>query len=188
VKNVVPDSLSRLETTGDDKTSLDEDIPTLLAHDETSEDELRDMYPPEWDTINLCLVAIEDLIPEPITVEEWLSEQGADSLCQQLQQEVDQGTNPRFRLNPQGILVRVLPTQTATQVVVPETLRPRILMSYHQATVAGHPGVRRMYDTLRQGVYWPTMIVDVYATVRGCDTCARDRVLSCSRQSNPWKR
>jgi len=186
VKNVVPDSLSRLETTGDDKTSLDEDIPTLLAHDETSEDELRDMYPPEWDTINLCLVAIEDLIPEPITVEEWLSEQGADSLCQQLQQEVDQGTNPRFRLNPQGILVRVLPTQTATQVVVPETLRPRILMSYHQATVAGHPGVRRMYDTLRQGVYWPTMIVDVYATVRGCDTCARDRV-QVNKHTNPLK-
>jgi len=116
VKNVVPDSLSRLETTGDDKTSLDEDIPTLLAHDETSEDELRDMYPPEWDTINLCLVAIEDLIPEPITVEEWLSEQGADSLCQQLQQEVDQGTNPRFRLNPQGILVSCSRNVTSTYI------------------------------------------------------------------------
>jgi len=172
VKNVVPDALSRLTTAGVDQTPLDEEIPTLLAEYE-SEDSTAgcDMYPVEWTTTVPCYVATADLIPEPITTEEWLREQAADSLCQQLQLEVDTNKTDRYELNPQGILVTTTP-----QVVVPETLRPRLLLSYHHAAVSGHPGVRRMYDTLRRRAYWPSMIVDVYATVRGCETCARDRV------------
>jgi len=188
IKNVVPDSLSRLTTTGDDKTLLDEEIPTLLVDNQiTSEEDEESFLPLGWDSSWTCnVISTTDLIPEPITVEEWLTEQSSDSLCQQLQREIDQKKTERYRLNPQGILVRTLPLEETTQVVVPESLRPRILLSYHQAAVAGHPGVRRMYDTLRKGLYWPSMIVDVYATVRGCETCARDRI-QVNKHTNPLK-
>jgi len=153
----------------------------------TSEEDEESFLPLGWDSSWTCnVISTTDLIPEPITVEEWLTEQSSDSLCQQLQREIDQKKTERYRLNPQGILVRTLPLEETTQVVVPESLRPRILLSYHQAAVAGHPGVRRMYDTLRKGLYWPSMIVDVYATVRGCETCARDRI-QVNKHTNPLK-
>ncbi len=33
-----------------------------------------------------------------------------------------------------------------------------------------------MYETLRRGFYWPSMVADVYHTVRQCSSCARDRI------------
>jgi len=45
-------------------------------------------------------------------------------------------------------------------VVILEALKQRLLRYQHQSVLAGHPGSRRMYDTLRRYVYWPTMVVD----------------------------
>lgn len=36
--------------------------------------------------------------------------------------------------------------------------------------------MRRMYQTMRRIYYWPFMAVEVYAFVRSCTTCARERV------------
>jgi len=43
-----------------------------------------------------------------------------------------------------------------------------------------------MYNTLTRGYYWPTMIVDVHATVRACETCAKDR-MQFIQHTNPLK-
>ena len=42
--------------------------------------------------------------------------------------------------------------------------------------MAGHPGGRKLYYSLRRDYYWPDMAVDCYATVRECVTCARNRI------------
>jgi len=184
VKNLVPDSLSRIETTGVDTCVLDEEIPTFTVYDGFENPE-SEMYPDAWDIVP-CYLSPDELVPEPITVEEWLHEQSLDSLCQNLQAEAESGKRTRFRMNEQGVLIREHPSNNNQQIVVPERLRPRVLMLHHHPVVAGHPGVRRMYDTLRQGYYWPTMIVEVFATVRACETCARDRA-PLSRHTNPLK-
>jgi len=176
VKNLVPDALSRIETTGTDDRPLDEEIPTFLITSEEADNRPEmDMYPEDWDVVP-CYVSPTDFVVEPITVQEWLHEQSLDSLCQELQAQVDANKTDRYKINEQGVLQRVHPVNTQTQIVVPERLRSRVLLSHHNAAVAGHPGVRRMYETLRKGYWWPTMIVSVYATVRACETCSRDRV------------
>ena len=42
--------------------------------------------------------------------------------------------------------------------------------------IAGHPGQNRMYQPLRRRYYWPHSAADVTTTVRGCRTCAMNRV------------
>jgi len=61
-------------------------------------------------------------------------------------------------------------------VVIPEALKQRLIRYQHQSVLAGHPGSRRMYDTLRRYVYWPTMVVDVYRHVEQCPACAKNRI------------
>jgi len=63
-----------------------------------------------------------------------------------------------------------------TQVVIPEALRERLLIHQHQSVLAGHPGSRRMCNTLRRYVYWPTIVVDVYKHVEQCPACAKNRL------------
>ena len=62
------------------------------------------------------------------------------------------------------------------QVVVPRTLRARLLQLCHNPAIAGHSGHNRMYHALRRAYYWPHLAVDVASTVRGCRTCAMNRV------------
>ena len=61
-------------------------------------------------------------------------------------------------------------------MVIPEALKQRLLRYQHQSMLAGHPGSRRVYDTLRRYVYWPTMVVAVYKHVEQCAAFADNRL------------
>lgn len=54
------------------------------------------------------------------------------------------------------------------QVVVPRTLRARMLWLCQDAAVSGAPGP----ELLRREYYWPNVPADATSTVRGCPTCA----------------
>jgi len=188
IKNLIPDALSRIENTGDDKRPLDDEIPTSYVDQPLANEHEypeQDMYPDDWDT-SPCYLSTTSLVHEPITVEEWLHEQSHDSMCQDLHTQAESLKTNHFTMDEQGILVRMHPSHGHVQIVVPEKLRPRVLLAHHSSAVAGHPGVRRMYNTLTRGYYWPTMIVDVHATVRACETCARDR-MQFIQHTNPLK-
>jgi len=99
IKNLVPDALSRIETTGVDTRALDEEIPTFVitSTEEGDHPELG-MYPEDWDVVPSFL-APADITPEPVTVTEWLREQSTDSLCQELQAQVDAKKTDRHQMN-----------------------------------------------------------------------------------------
>jgi len=65
-------------------------------------------------------------------------------------------------------------------------LKQRLLRYQHQSVLAGHPGSRRMYATLRPYAYWPTMVVDVYEHVEQCPACTKNR-LSGRRHTSTMK-
>ena len=71
-------------------------------------------------------------------------------------------------------------------MVIPEALKQRLLRYQHQSVLAGHPGSRRMYDTLRRYVYWDTMVLDVYKHVEQCPACLKYR-LSERRHTSTMK-
>jgi Chromo (CHRromatin Organisation MOdifier) domain/Integrase zinc binding domain/Integrase core domain len=46
----------------------------------------------------------------------------------------------------------------------------------HYPAIAGHPGGRKLYYTLRQSYYWPSMSLDCYEVVKSCLSCAKERI------------
>ena len=62
------------------------------------------------------------------------------------------------------------------QVVVPQSLKDGVLGLSHYAKLAGHPGGRKLYKTLRRHFYWPTMALAWYTVAKNCAACARARV------------
>ena len=70
------------------------------------------------------------------------------------------------------------------QLVIPESLRERILTLEHQATVSAHPGMNRMYYAMRRRYFWPSMVTDIYNTITKCTTCAQNW-LSLRRRTSP---
>jgi len=95
---------------------------------------------------------------------------------------VSHRTAKSFFTNESHALYRRSPH--GNQLVMPESLRERILLLEHHATVAAHPGINRLYYTMRRKYYWPSMISDIFATITKCTTCARNR-LTFRRQTPP---
>jgi hypothetical protein len=75
-----------------------------------------------------------------------------------------------------GLLVRRAPLEGTTQIVLPKSLQARVLHLEYFPRTAGHPGVSRMFRSLRRSFFWPRMAVDVAYTIRQCDGCSRNRI------------
>ncbi len=61
--------------------------------------------------------------------------------------------------------MRIAPLYGRSQIVLPQALRRRVLQVNHEPAASAHAGGKRMYETLRRGFYWPSMVADVYNTV-----------------------
>ena len=79
-----------------------------------------------------------------------------------------------FGFDEEGVLIRK--SEIGPQVVIPHALKAKVLHIHHFARLAGHPGGRKLYQTIRKSMYWPALAVDCYATARRCPTCARNRI------------
>ena len=62
-------------------------------------------------------------------------------------------------------------------MLLPASIRKKTLLLNYYAKVAGHPGLRKLYKTLRLGYYWTAMGVDFYRTMRQCSSSAKNRIL-----------
>ncbi|CDF36784.1 unnamed protein product [Chondrus crispus] len=112
------------------------------------------------------------------TAEETLiREQAVDPFCNRIKEEMDAGKVRTFSMETEefeGTLCRT--AAEFAQVVIPQSLRDRVLSLSHYAKLAGRPGGRKLYKTLRRYFYWPTMALDCYAVAKNCAACARERV------------
>jgi hypothetical protein len=75
--------------------------------------------------------------------------------------------SPRQELS--GILTFTL-TDRIT-IHVPESLRSIIMQEYHDSSLAGHGGWKKVLYALQQWYYWDTMAKDVKAFVQACPHC-----------------
>ncbi len=91
-------------------------------------------------------------MPEPVTAistEELLREQQEAPLCASIREGINRGEKMPFVHSPDsGLLVRSV--SLLPQVVVPVSLRTRVLSNAHVPRTSGHPGGRKMYVTLRR--------------------------------------
>ena len=126
-------------------------------------------------------------VPTKITIEEILEAQKTDSFCQTVLAGWSKLIDSAFFEGPDGLLRRHHPREASVeQIVLPDTLRPHVLQLAHHARLAGHPGETRVFYHVRRTFYWPHMAADIFATVRNCTTCAKNR-LKLRKRTNPLK-
>ena len=70
-------------------------------------------------------------------------------------------------------------------MVIPESLRERILTHEHHATVAAYPGMNRMYYATQHRYYWPSKVTEIYNTISKCTTCAPGQSLTPTSHVTP---
>jgi len=87
-------------------------------------------------------------IPEPVEFDDVVEAQQTDDYCVEMSTLVERGTAKAFFRNEHHALYRRTPY--GNQLVIPKSLRERVLTLEHHATVAAHPGMNRMYYTLRK--------------------------------------
>ena len=195
VANTQADALSRLPSSGHTTVEVEEDIPCYtaeatiakhvsansykLSHEaNTSEEEQEEFLELDY-SYGDDLLALEGFEQDasllvPVKAEELLLSQRDDAFCKAIRERLNAGQHLPFLVNQDGLLVRTV--EPHDQIIVPEALRARILYIHHHAKLAGAPGGRRLYTSLRRHYYWPSMALDSYATVRNCPECAKNRL------------
>jgi len=121
-------------------------------------------------------------MPAPLEYDDIVEAQPTNAFCVELAKRVAHKTAKAFFQNESHGLYRSAPY--GDQLVIPESLRERILTLKHHATVSAHPGMSRMYYAMRRRYYWPSMVTDIYNTITKCTTCAQNR-LSLRRRTSP---
>lgn len=191
LKNQIANAVSLLSTFSEttiasDKELLGYVIEGLNSHigpasdcrhtdlDYEPEDEID---PLDGDTVLTTADERTEINSAVITREEILREQQSDGYCVKLRRKVIEDPTYPFAENDQGYLVRIAKIDKMEHIVLPKTLRERALYLAHYSALIGHPGRTRLYYNLRRQVYWPSMTMDVYSTVRNCIPCARERII-----------
>ena len=114
-----------------------------------------------------------DPIFTPISQDELVKAQLADPFCVEIRRKLIDGIVVPFELHDDAILCRQVSHE---QIVIPHSLKARVLHIHHYSGQAEHPGGRKLYNFIRPHMYWPALAVDCYALVRRCATCAKNRI------------
>ena len=70
------------------------------------------------------------------------------------------------------------------QLIVPDSKKLQVLALSHDVPSAGHLGVDKTLDKVRQSFYWPAMSDDVRRYIKSCDSCTA-RKLSRNKNRAP---
>lgn len=134
-------------------------------------DELRALEPKE---------AME--LPNPVTIKEVVYAQAGDDVFRATWVGKP-GSGIQFTETEDGVLRR-LADDFHRKIVLPDSLRERVLNLAHFSRLTGHPDQTQMFDKLRRKWYRPQMSADVATKVRNCGECAKNR-LRLRKCTNP---
>jgi len=62
------------------------------------------------------------------------------------------------------------------RIIVPSSIKARILKSFHDGPTSGHQGVDRTLEKLKRYYWWPNMSKDVHNYVLSCKICGRSKI------------
>jgi Integrase zinc binding domain/Integrase core domain len=124
---------------------------------------------------------VEEVLPQALQQDEIIREQTRDPECRE--NAARSGSDTLFDVDDHGLLVWRAPLDGSRQIVIPAVLRPRLLHLEHFPKVAGHPGMTKMFRSMRKRFLWKHMAADVSETIRQCPICAKNRVNERKRTS-----
>ena len=132
------DGMSRLVTAGDDRSADDTDLPVFAV---TRAETARGL-----ETANF----VSGPTTRAIDKGEVATAQGEDPLCRKVVEALNAGWAVPSIEDSDGLVCRRATHDGMAQIVVPESLRKRVLRLEHETTLAGHPGESRMYAAMRR--------------------------------------
>ena len=111
---------------------------------------------------------------QPMTFRTIEKEQQKDRYIAELQQRAPERLGELFedlgrKEGSISVLTEKNPQDGTSRIIVPETLRSRLVEWYH--TMLVHPGVHRLYNTLRQHYTWPKMLTHIQQYTKRCKPC-----------------
>ena len=109
-----------------------------------------------------------------ITLEELHLAQASDPFCKVIFSRLIGREDLPFAVDDRGFLSRYV--EAFPQIVIPQTLKSRVLYIRHHAKLGAHPGGKKMYGTMRRFLCWLSMAVDAYAVSRNCVSCAKNMI------------
>lgn len=86
--------------------------------------------------------------------------------------------------------MRMTPLAEGVQIYVTAVQCSIILLLWHCSTLAGHPGERRLYNSMSTQYYWPRIANDVYGTLMDCKSCMRSLKTRDKNENHgfsPWQ-
>jgi len=154
-KNVVADALSRLDF--EETDDLDEGFAMVA--------EIFDMTP--WRTFY-----------QPMTISEIGKAQRQDKYVKTLQHQAPDRIGEFFedigkKSGPDKVVTETDAVDQKQRIIVPQSLTGRLMKWYHTTLV--HPGVHRLYNTLRQHYTWPKMLEQIRQYTKHCEPCQKGK-------------
>ena len=141
-----------------------------IHRNKTNDDEaIDDVLDEDLDIFEMALAYQDDGrvpliadVPVRLTKDELLEAQSTDDFCQTVLSRQSRNLDTHFFDGNDSLLRRQLPTDSEiVQIVLPDTLRPRVLNLAHHTILTGHPGQTRMHRYIRETYYWPQMAADI---------------------------
>ncbi len=186
-------AVSRLPRNGFTPVDPDLDVPGLIVEAKVPLSIIAAVYTASWTELDtdrddggVSVLSAASVEVTPISAEEIRSAQEVDAFCKQTRQEIESGKPSLFGVDERGVLVRIAPLDGVRRVVVPENLRTKVVILAHHTRLGGHPGITRMYYTLRRIFYWPMLMADVKHCCQSCYACAKERT-NLRRHTSPLK-
>jgi len=99
--------------------------------------------------------------------------QNEDSYCKGILQKISDN-NGSVKSSLFSVIKGVLHFQK--RIIVPSTLRGKVLKSFHDTPTNGHQGVDKTLEKLKRFYWWPNMIKDVQNYVSSCTICGRNKI------------
>ncbi|WVZ84564.1 hypothetical protein U9M48_031589 [Paspalum notatum var. saurae] len=126
----------------------------------------------EIDAIEMAteqLIELYNLIIEPTIKEQVIAAQKQDKGMAYIHEGIDDEKRACFTLDDQGVL------WFKGRLVVPKDmeLRKKILDEAHTSMFTMHPGSNKMYQDLKQKVWWTRMKREIAKYMSKCDICQR---------------
>jgi len=112
----------------------------------------------------------------PVSFKEIRKEQEKDPFIQKVQRESPDSLSTVFddiglKEGPDSVYTYLDKQSGEQKIVVPKSLQQQLTLWYHTQLI--HPGVERLYNTLKQHYVWPKMKETIAITLRSCDACQK---------------
>lgn len=98
----------------------------------------------------------------------------SDAFCIEIRQWSNTRQLTELTISDDGVLK--ITAEAGTHIVLPHSLKARVLYITHDEKLEGNYGGRKFYYLLWQKYYWPDLAVDAYNTVHRCPTCEKNRI------------